>query len=191
MGNNRLLIYSKHKIFFGSLLKVSNVADLDLMLQESDFKINVMETRAQKKLRKNGLRHLKLKEQDLDFVLGDNDDFIEEIFSIRKAKKGKRNNVVIMIRSNNQKLVFIEYDLEGRDDQDADSETVEGIGLSMREASKNSKAFFNSQGNVMIADPDVGIIDLKTGEVLFEYHINEFDLSEEKGYQMSWGCKLY
>ena len=121
VSNNRLLIHSKHKIFFGSLLKVSNVADLDLILQESDFKINVMETRAQKKLRKNGLKHLKLKEQALDFVLGDNDDFIEEIFSIRKAKKGKRSNVVIMIRSNNQKLVFIEYDLEGKDDQDADS----------------------------------------------------------------------
>ena len=121
VSNNRLLIYSKHKIFFGSLLKVSNVADLDLILHESDFKINVMETRAEKKLRKKGLKHLKLKEQDLDFVLGDNDDFIEEIFSIRKAKKGKRSNVVIMIRSNNQKLVFIEYDLEGKDDQDANS----------------------------------------------------------------------
>ena len=61
----------------------------------------------------------------------------------------------------------------------------------MREASKNSKVFFNSQGKVMIADPDVGIVDLKTGEVLFEYHVGKFDLSEEKGYQMNWGCKLY
>ena len=39
--------------------------------------------------------------------------------------------------------------------------------------SKDTEVFYNTGGDFMIADPQMGIVNLETKEVLHEYHIQK------------------
>ena len=56
--------------------------------------------------------------------------------------------------------------------------------------SKATEVFFNSNGQFMVADPEIGLINLETKEVLHEYHINATLADEMHLVDMSQGSKL-
>ena len=56
--------------------------------------------------------------------------------------------------------------------------------------SVDTEVFFNSNGDFMVADPEKGIVNLETKEVLHEYHIQARQTQEIKNYDMSWGSRL-
>ena len=56
--------------------------------------------------------------------------------------------------------------------------------------SVKTEVFFNSDGDFMVADPERGIINLETKEVLHEYHISQKQLDNLQNQDMSWGSKL-
>lgn len=58
------------------------------------------------------------------------------------------------------------------------------------ECSKESQVFYSDDESYMIADPEIGVINLETKEVLHEYHINNKHFNDMQTYDMSWGKKL-
>lgn len=54
-------------------------------------------------------------------------------------------------------------------------------------ASDDAQIFYNSNFDFMLADPQMGIVNLETKEVLHEYHVKQRQAEELKGQNMSWG----
>ena len=53
--------------------------------------------------------------------------------------------------------------------------------------SKDSKIFFNSSSEFMVADPEIGIINLETKDVLHEYHLDRTWSKSMNVVDMSFG----
>ena len=105
----------------------------------------------------------------------------------KKEKEDKSQNkedyemleeVVIKVRHREDQVYLLQYVL------DKDQEVTWLTG------SKNSEVFFNSKGQFMVADPEIGLINLETKEVLHEYHLNRTLASEMHLYDLSQGTKL-
>ena len=56
--------------------------------------------------------------------------------------------------------------------------------------SKDIEVFYNSNQDFMAADPEMGVINLQTKEVLHEYHIQKHLDEDMDTYDLSWGNKM-
>ena len=56
--------------------------------------------------------------------------------------------------------------------------------------SVNTEVFYNSNGDFMVADPEQGIINLETKEVLHEYRLQSRNTKWMENINMSWGSKM-
>ena len=108
-------------------------------------------------------------------------DFIEYVHCRSSLEdKGHKwaNNVVIKVRHMRDKIFLIQYVL---------STEKEVTWLS---ASRDTEVFLDGHKNFMAADPEVGIIDLRTKEVMYEYHIEALAERRWRQAEMCWGSKL-
>ena len=74
--------------------------------------------------------------------------------------KNGQENVVLKIKHKENKAYWLLYNLE---------EGKEVTGLT---GSRESDICFDSEGEFILTDPQMGLINLKTKEVLHEYHID-------------------
>ena len=56
--------------------------------------------------------------------------------------------------------------------------------------SKDSKVFFNSLNEYMVADPQIGIINIETKEVLHEYHLERNWSEHLNSVDMTFGQRM-
>ena len=86
--------------------------------------------------------------------------------------------VVLKIRHAENEVYLLQYILDTEEE------------VTWLSGSKDTEVFYNDQYDFMVADPDMGIVNLETKEVLHEYHIAKRQADEMKTYDMGWGSRL-
>lgn len=104
-------------------------------------------------------------------------EVIEDIIA-RNMADDEEKFVVIKIRQTNRKHFLMYYDLENN---------IEKSSLTV---SENSQIFYTSKNQVMVCDPELGIMDICTKEILHEYQIANYNTEDLNLFDMTQSNKM-
>lgn len=117
-------------------------------------------------------------EESPEIIKGVFGDYIETVFCRNKYDENNKEVVVIKVRSRDKQVLFMQYILDTNKE------------LNWLKASKDAEVFFDDQTNFNVVDPDMGVINLKTKEVLLEYHVRRANLLASNKFSTEWANQL-